>query len=491
MTREPGETTPGTPSRRGGSSERSGPLGPLGRRLFVAFLFVALSSVITLTVAALIGTGLGLSSARQADRELVAGRAARSVALAYAGAGGWSGADLRPARAVADGAGAMLIVLAEDGTLVTGTEPGAGRGMNPTPGPMRHGMGEGSGRVATADVVVGGRTVGSVRLRFETPADSGPRRVAWVWIAVAAVVALGVALAMSWYITRWLSAPLLGVTRTARAIAAGDRTARTGVTAPGEIGELARAFDGMADEVQRVERVRRHLAADVAHELRTPLSALQAGLEELRDGLAEPDLARLAALHDQALRLGRIVGDLAELAAAESAALSLRPAPVDLGELAAAVLADRDPELRAAGVKVHADLPSGVVVNGDSGRLHQALGNILANTARYCRPGDSVTVEVRAEREAAVVDIADTGPGIPSADLPHVFDRLWRGQGSGRVSGSGIGLAVVRELITAHGGTVSVESDGTAGTRFTIRLPALAPVRSASSAPSALSAPPG
>jgi two-component system sensor histidine kinase BaeS len=228
----------------------------------------------------------------------------------------------------------------------------------------------------------------------------------------------------------------------------------------------------MADDVARAEQARRNLAADVAHELRTPLAALQAGLEELRDGLAEPGPQRLAGLHDQALRLGRIVGDLADLSAAESAALSLRLTDVDLAALVRAGLADREPELRAAGLTIGTDLGTGpVTVRADPVRLHQAIGNLLSNAARYCRPGDTVTVTTGIEGARAVLTISDTGPGIHPDDLPLVFDRLWRGRSSDGVSGSGIGLAVVRELVIAHGGTVRAESPPSGGASFVISLP--------------------
>jgi two-component system sensor histidine kinase BaeS len=228
----------------------------------------------------------------------------------------------------------------------------------------------------------------------------------------------------------------------------------------------------MADEVVRSERVRRSLTADVAHELRTPLAALQAGLEEVRDGLRPADPERLAALHDQTLRLGRVVQDLADLSAAESAVLSLHPADTDLAEIAREALAAQKPLLASVGLHVESDLDSVVPVYADPDRLHQAVSNLLGNAARYCRPRDRVTVCASQHDGRAVLTVADTGPGISASELPHIFDRLWRGRQARAVAGSGIGLAVVRELITAHGGTVTADSHPGAGTTITIGLPA-------------------
>jgi two-component system sensor histidine kinase BaeS len=130
--------------------------------------------------------------------------------------------------------------------------------------------------------------------------------------------------------------------------------------------------------------------------------------------------------------------------------------------------------MRAAGLIINSVLGDRVIVAADADRVHQAVVNLLANTARYCRPGDTVSVRAFASGGDAVLQVADTGPGIAPADLPHVFERLWRGTTSGAVAGSGIGLAVVQELITAHAGTVDVDSSPGHGATFTIRLPLLA-----------------
>ncbi|GIF02076.1 sensor histidine kinase [Paractinoplanes rishiriensis] len=443
--------------------------GPLARRLLAAFLLVALSSVVVLTVAALIATDRGLATAAQQDHQRAAAQVAAAVQTAYQQADGWTGADLAPASALAEAAGARLVVHNVDGVMVW---PGRGRG--PSMGSMHDAVT--AGATVEKAVVVAGRQVGDVRLTFSAGAPQG-RTVAWSWVAGAAVAATVAALSVGAYVSRRVSRPLVELAATARRFAGGEHTARARLHAPGELGDVAQAFDTMADEVVRAETVRRRLAADVAHELRTPLAGLQAGLEELRDGLQTPDAARLAALHDQALRLGRIVQDLAELSAAESVALSLHPAETDLAAVAMAAVAAQRPRLEAAGLAVTTALDASVPVLGDPDRLHQAVSNLLANSARYCRSGDRVHVGVHAERDAAVLKVVDTGPGIPAAELPYAFDRLWRGRDAARIGGTGIGLAVVRELVTAHGGVVAIDSPQGEGVTVTLRLPLLRPAR--------------
>jgi two-component system, OmpR family, sensor histidine kinase BaeS len=455
------------------TADRRSGLGPLGRRLLVAFVLVALSSVIVLTLAALIGTARGLTAGEDAQRQDIATAVATVAADAYRVAGGWEGADLTRAFDVAAASDAGLVVRDADGTPLAAQE-----GMMQGNGMQGNGMqggqqGAGRGGV-TAPVVVDGETVGSIRLGFGSASTGAAQTIAWAWILIAAVAALVVAFVVAWFVSRRISRPLVRLTQVARSFAAGDRAARASaedVAAPGELGELARAFDATAGEVTRSELTRRRMAADIAHELRTPLAALQAGLEELRDGLVPADTDRLTALHAQSLRLGRVVGDLAELSAAETAALSLVRERIDLGALVGDSVSASQATLDAAGLRVSLNLASGVFVDGDADRLHQAVGNLLANAARYCRPGDSVTVTVVALGSIAEVRVEDTGPGISAENVPRVFDRLWRGSADTDVAGSGIGLAVVRELVNAHGGTVEAQSDGRGGSTFVIHLP--------------------
>jgi two-component system sensor histidine kinase BaeS len=290
-------------------------------------------------------------------------------------------------------------------------------------------------------------------------------------VAAAAGGAFLLAVLVGVVVTRRIAVPLLRVADAAETFADGDRDVRTGVSGPGEIGVVARSVDTMAEAVVRSEDSQRRLASDVAHELRTPLTALQLGLEEVRDGLVEPDAELLTGLHDQSLRLGRIVDDLGALSEAEATGFALRPTDVDLAALAGSETAAQEPRLRAAGLTVTVVAGGPVLVLGDADRLRQVLTNLLSNAARYCRPGDEVAVTVVERDGLARLSVRDTGPGIPADELPHVFERFWRGGSGARTQGSGLGLAVVRELVNAHRGQVHVESDGATGTTFRVDLP--------------------
>lgn len=449
-------------------------LGPLGRRFLAAFAVVALAAVVLVTVAGLVGSQRGLASQSDAERQEVADRVATAVGDAYAEAGGWDGADLSTAASLAEGGGAVaLLVRSTDGTLLWPQRGrGHGQGM-----PGMGGMGTAAGQV-TADVTVAGAQVGQVVLAFGPSGYSAGRPVAWTWVIGAGLLALLLALAAAWFVSRQLTRPVTALTDAARSFAAGERDTVVQERGTGELAELADAFEEAVAAVRRAETSRSRMAADVAHELRTPLAALQAGLEELRDGLAPADPAALARLHDQALRVSRIVGDLDALFAAEGATRAVRHDPVDLVALSRAEVEARAALLRAAGIDVRTDLPERpVVARGDEERLHQVLGNLLENCVRHCRPGDTVSVSVAAE-DGATLRVADTGPGIPPDDLPFVFDRFWRGRRQEGRPGSGLGLAVVRSLVEAMNGRVVVESDGVSGTTFTVRLPVAQPAPS-------------
>ncbi|HYO20749.1 MAG TPA: HAMP domain-containing sensor histidine kinase [Dermatophilaceae bacterium] len=291
------------------------------------------------------------------------------------------------------------------------------------------------------------------------------------WLLAATAVALLTAVVLSVVMAHRLTRPIDGYIDTARRFAAGDHSARPAELGPPEFADLTSALSAAAEEIERSEGARRQLTADIAHELRTPLTALQAGLEELRDGLIPADQATLAALHDQAARLGRIVNDLAELSAAESEGVQLHLSDVDIADVATLALAARKGSMDAAGLLVDQDLDPDVQVIADPDRMHQVVGNLLANTVLYCRPGDRVCVRVHVDDGHGVIEVSDTGPGFREEELPHIFDRAWRGVSADGTHGSGLGLPIVRALVQAMDGTVQVHSVQGQGATISVRLP--------------------
>jgi two-component system sensor histidine kinase BaeS len=285
---------------------------------------------------------------------------------------------------------------------------------------------------------------------------------------LAAVLALLTGLAVARRITR----PVGKLIAATRAMGRGDRTARVGqIPAPGELGELATAFDQMADTLDRQEQLRRALVADVAHELRTPIAVLQAGHEALLDGVVEPSPAQLASLRDEVLRLARMVGDLQTLAAAEAAALQLALRRCDLAEVAATAADSLAGRFETTGVALERRLTPAEVF-ADPGRLHQIITNLLTNALKFTPAGGRVTLSTGPAGGKCVLQVTDTGIGIPADELPHIFDRFWRGQQAAHVSGSGIGLSVATELARAHGGRLTAGSEPGHGTQMTLTLPA-------------------
>jgi signal transduction histidine kinase len=291
------------------------------------------------------------------------------------------------------------------------------------------------------------------------------------WLLAATAIAFVTAIILSVVMARRLTRPIDGYIETARRFAAGDHSARPDDLGPPEFADLTIALSAAADEIERSEAARHQLTADIAHELRTPLTALQIGLEELRDGLVPADPATLAALHDQATRLGRIVNDLSELSAADAAGVELYMSEVELSHVANLALAARQGSMEAAGLLVERDIDQEVRVIADADRMHQVVGNLLANTVLYCNPGDRVTVRVGIDDGFGVLEVSDTGPGFRDEELPHVFDRAWRGASADGTHGSGLGLPIVKALVQGQHGTVEVQSVEGHGATISVRLP--------------------
>ena len=449
-------------------------VGSLTARLALAFVAVALTAIGLLAALTLWSARSSVEDLVQTQRAQATVEITAALGEAHQRAGGWTGADLRPAAALAAAAGARLQV--RDAAGRPGRRSGAGHAAADGPDARygRRARSGGPGPVVTAPVLVAGQPVGTVELRFPAqapPAALGVRDALVRTVAVGAVLGVGVALGVAIPIARRITRPVEELTTAARRLGRGDRDARVG-SAGGfaELAELGATFDRMAAALQREDELRRALVSDVAHELRTPVTILQASCEELADGLAEPTPERLASLHQEVLRLGRVVEDLEVLAAAEAAGLRLDHQPVDLAAVAGEVLELLQPRAAQARVTLRGELHA-ATVSGDPHRLHQIAANLVANAVKYTPPGGTVTVTVDHAGGSVRLVVADTGPGIEPDELPHLFDRFWRGRAATGTPGSGVGLTVVAELVRAHGGRIEVTSTPGTGTTFTVCLP--------------------
>lgn len=292
-------------------------------------------------------------------------------------------------------------------------------------------------------------------------------------VAAAVVIAVGAAAVLAVIFGGRLSRPVRDLDRAARRISTGDYEARVPRGGPAELAGLADSFNRMAESLAEQERLRRDFVANAAHELRTPLTNLKGYLEGLRDGVIPPERATFESLWEEAERLVRLSRSLDTLAEGDAA---IRPAELEPLDLAAAVRSSVDlarPTFERAGLELVLDVPQELRAQANPDHLSQVLGNLLQNALRYTPRNGQVTVRAVRAGDVAMVSVANTGEGIPAADLPRVFERFYRVEKSRdrAQGGAGIGLAIVRQLVEAAGGRVGVESaEGV--TRFWFSLPA-------------------
>jgi signal transduction histidine kinase len=268
---------------------------------------------------------------------------------------------------------------------------------------------------------------------------------------------------------RRMSMPLDELLTAADRVAEGDYSARVNEDGPREVRSLARAFNNMASRLYSTDEQRRNLLADVTHELRTPLTVIQGNLEGMLDGVYPADEPNLRALLDETNVLRRLVEDLRTLALAESGALQLRKESTDLAMLIRDTLAAFQSQAESAEIALTFDSDADIPwLNIDPGRMRQVLSNLVANALRYTPHGGSVCVTSKLADDRALITVQDTGSGIAPDDLAHIFERFYKSADSG---GMGLGLAIAKHLVDAHGGTITAESPPGEGTIIRIVLP--------------------
>jgi two-component system OmpR family sensor kinase len=284
-------------------------------------------------------------------------------------------------------------------------------------------------------------------------------------LVVAAVIAGGTGAVLGFVISRTVAAPLANLSEAARDFAAQKWDRRVTVQGTDEIADVARAFNAMADELQRAETLRRNLMADIAHELRTPLTVMQGNLRALLDGVYPLEMREIATLYDETRLLSRLVADLRELALAEAGRLPLNMQTLPLEPILGKAVDQFSAAAEAQNTQlqqVESLLPP---VQADPDRLAQVLHNLLANALRHT-PGGSITISGERADNQVRIRVCDTGEGITPADLPHIFDRFYRAGDSRDGSNSGLGLAIAKAWVEAMGGTIGVESNTPQGSTF-------------------------
>jgi two-component system sensor histidine kinase BaeS len=295
-----------------------------------------------------------------------------------------------------------------------------------------------------------------------------------VWAGVGAVL---LASLLSLWLMRRVLRPLLSMNRLTQVIAQGDFEQRVPKGPADEIGELADSFNEMAASLQRLENLRRNMVIDVAHELRTPITNVQGYLEGIQDGVLEPDTETLDLLHEETMRLSKLVNDLIDLARADAARFEMKPQPMDLRKLISQELESFRARFEHKGLELRLDFfcPQAWVL-ADSDKMRRVVANLLENALNYAPSGSWAQISLRSESNRVIAEFANPSNASPPVDPSMVFERFYRCEQSRsrQFGGAGLGLAIVKELLQAHGSQVEAEvRDATFRIRFS--LPAVAP----------------
>lgn len=276
-------------------------------------------------------------------------------------------------------------------------------------------------------------------------------------------------------LARRLVRPIKALAAATDRLAAGEFSTRVPVTSADELGHLARGFNSLALTLEMNEQSRRQWVADISHELRTPLAILRGEIEALQDGIRPANPDAIDSLHGEVMRLEHLVNDLYQLSLSDVGALTYRKVELELDPLLSAILASYGSQFAARKLTVTADIPreARAVVFGDPERMHQLFANIFDNALKYTDPGGTLSVRLTCHDERAIIDIEDSAPGVPDSELERLFERLYRVEASRNraAGGAGLGLAICRNIVEAHAGTIEARTSSLGGLWIRIELP--------------------
>ena len=274
-------------------------------------------------------------------------------------------------------------------------------------------------------------------------------------------------------LARTLTHPLRDMTAAIRAMAKGDLKQVVKVSSSDELGELAAAFNHMSADLDTLTRSRRQMTADIAHDLRTPLTVIGGYIESMRDGVLKPTQERLGIVGGEVQHLQRLVNDLGTLAQAEGGEMRLNREALSPVSLLRTMAKTYQPLAEKQGIAVAVDAAESLPrIDADPDRLTQVFGNLVTNALRHTPNGGTITFRAEAAGKAVSLMVSDTGEGIAPEDLPRVFDRFYRGDKARTTHGeSGLGLAIAKSIVEMHGGTIAAESQSGQGTTMRVTLP--------------------
>ena len=446
---------------------------PLTFKLTLAFVAVSLTGIIL--VALLAGT-----ISTQAYNNAVATQTVEAIAdnLAdyYQRTGSWDGVEavLSEVEGLTAGSGQgrrVALASMEGEIIVSGA--GFSHHMQMTEEELTEGV-----PILVRGQQVGTLFVGNNQMMGMMGTQAQARFTRWLipGLGVAALGAAAFATILGIVLARNLTRPLLELTAATRAVARGELGQEVPVRSQDEIGELAQSFNQMNVELARSRQLRRQMTADIAHELRTPIGLILGHAEALQDGILAPDGETLTIIHDEARRLNRLVDDLRTLSLADAGELSLLVRLASSSELLENAAASFRPHAQQKQVELLTEIEPGLPdVLVDPDRMAQVVGNLLGNALRYTPERGRIVLRARRQGEGVEWQVQDSGRGIAPEDLPHLFDRFYRGdRARGRnEGGSGLGLAIVRSLVEVQGGQVWAESQPGAGATFRMVLPVM------------------
>jgi signal transduction histidine kinase len=455
-------------------------------RLMAAFLAVILVTTGSLFLFINRSTQNQIREYEQQTQQVVADRMQSQLSIYYARQHAWSGiqpfieqwANLYEQRIVLTDA--QGTVVADSENTAVGKFNGAGtQGRNITAALVLPGRGQQAQQPGPA---VSPEVIGKLYILPRSPSEVRFAslqilfRSIGLYFLLGGLIAVAVAFVLTLFLSQRILSPVKALTDAAKKLGRGDFKQRVDVTDTGELGELAHTFNSMAADLERTESLRRNMVADVAHELRTPVSNIKGYLEAAQDGVVTMNGDTIKTIAEEATLLTQLVDDLQELSLAEAGELKLDRQEVDVSDLIRQAAAVVQAKAIAKNVTVSTVLPENLEhAYIDPQRINQVLHNLLENAIVHTPGGGNVTVSAEPSGETVKVRVTDTGEGIPEEELPLIFERFYRvdKSRSRRTGGHGLGLTIARRLVEAHGGKIDAESELGKGSRFTFTVPVM------------------